>query len=237
MTAQQLVQQVKGDLLVSTLDMWEGLGVEHKNLLALVQKYESEFQGIRPFAFETQKSKGRPTLFCVLDEEQATFLITLMRNTDKVVPFKLRLTREFYRMKKELIRISSQAQNAEWLEQRKVGKVTRRVATDTIEKFVQYAIDQGSTNAIKYYTSLTTMENKALFLLEQKYANIRDILDLHQLSTVKSADMIVVKALKDGMDKGLHYKEIYLLAKVRVESFAEVIGKSLVPVSQLKLTV
>jgi hypothetical protein len=84
--------------------------------------------------------------------------------------------------------------------------------------------------------SISTMENKALFLLEQQYKNLRDMLNIHQLSTVKSADMIVMKALRDGMDKGLHYKDIYKLAKVRVEGFAEVIGKTLIPTEQLQIS-
>jgi hypothetical protein len=80
------------------------------------------------------------------------------------------------------------------------------------------------------------MENKALFLLEQKYTNLRDVLNIHQLSTVKSADMIVMKALNDGMEQKRHYADIYKLAKLRIESFAEIIGKTLVPESQLKVT-
>jgi phage regulator Rha-like protein len=230
-----LVVAVKGVPLVSTLDMWEGLNVQHEALLKLVRKYEAEFQSIRTFGFQSQKSGGRPTSFCMLDEEQATFLITLMRNSETVVPFKLKLTREFYRMKKELIRLSSQDQNAQWLEQRKAGKETRILTTDTIKTFVDYATEQGSKNAAKYYANISTMENKALFLLEQQFKNLRDALNIHQLSTVKSADQIVIKALVDGMAQGLHYKDIYKLAKVRVEGFAEVIGKTLIPSSQLQI--
>jgi phage regulator Rha-like protein len=226
----KLVCLVEGVPLVSTLDMCGPLKVQHRSLMMLVHRYETEFQGIRSFVISNAKtagsSGGRPVQFCMLDEEQSTFLITLMKNSDVVVPFKLQLTREFFRMRSELARIAAQSQNVEYLEQRKLGKVTRLLTTDTIKGFTEYATAQGSKNAAKYYMSLTTMENKALFLLEQKYSNLRNILDLHQLSTIKSADAIVAKALKDGMDQGLHYKDIYLLAKKRVESFAEVIGKS-----------
>jgi phage regulator Rha-like protein len=231
-----LVKSVKGVLLVSTLDMWEPLKVHHKAIMDLVTKYETEFQSIRPFDFLKAKSTGgRPTTYCMLDEEQATFLITLMRNSEAVVPFKLKLTREFYRMKQRLIQLASQNQNAEWLEQRKAGKETRVLTTDTIKAFTEYATAQGSQNAGKYYASISTMENKALFLLEQQYKNLRDMLNIHQLSTVKSADMIVMKALVDGMAQKLHYKEIYKLAKTRVEGFAEMIGKTLIPAAQLQI--
>lgn len=228
-----MVMLTRGIPMVSTLDLWQGLEVEHKALLELIKKYEPDFQEIRTFAFETQKSGGRPTSFCLLDEEQVTFLITLMRNSKVVVPFKRKLTHEFYRMKNELIRISSQNQNAEWLETRKAGKQTRLIATDTIKVFVDYAKNQGSTKAEMYYANISKMENQALFLLDQKYPNLRNVLNIHQLSTIKSADMIVMKALSDGMERALPYKEIYQLAKLRVESFAEIIGKTLIPDAQL----
>lgn len=228
-----LVSSVKGVLLVSTLDISEGVGIQHKAVLELVHTYKAELETIRTLPSETRKSGGRPTTFYWLDEEQATFLITLMRNSPVVVSFKLKLTREFYRMKAELIRLASQSQNAQWLEQRKAGKETRVLTTDTIKAFTEYATAQGSKNAEKYYANISTMENKALFLLEQQYKNLRDMLNIHQLSTIKSADMIVIKALADGMAQKLHYKDIYKLAKTRVEGFAEVIGKTLIPSEQL----
>ena len=232
-----LVKVVKGVPLVSTLDMWGELNVEHDALMKTVRKYENLFQKIRSFGFESRKSGGRPTTFCHLDEEQATFLITLMRNSETVVPFKFKLSREFYRMKNELIRLASQNQNAHWLEIRQAGKEVRNLATDHIKDFTVYAKKQGSTNAEKYYAIFTKMENSALFLLEQTYPNLRNVLNINQLSTVKCADQIVIKALIDGMEQKLDYHDIYKLAKARVESFAEVIGKTLIPQAQLQIEV
>lgn len=230
---QTLVCLEKGIPLISTLDIAKGFNVEHFAILRLVQKYELRFQSKRPFDFRSQKSGGRPTTFCMLDEEQSLFLVSLMRNSEIVVNFKDTMTREFQRMKNELIRISSQNQNAEYLEIRKAGKQTRLIATDTIKTFVDYAKNQGSTKAEMYYANISKMENQALFLLDQKYPNLRNVLNIHQLSTIKSADMIVMKALSDGMERCLPYKEIYQLAKLRVESFAEIIGKTLIPDVQL----
>ena len=79
-----LVKMVKGVPLVSTMDIAKGFGVEHFAILRLVQKYEAIFQSKRTFNFQSQKSGGRPTTFCMLDDEQTTFLVTLMRNSDIV---------------------------------------------------------------------------------------------------------------------------------------------------------
>lgn len=232
----EMVKFVNMVPLASTLDIWKELGVDHSAIVQLVKKYEEDFQSIRTFQFLKSKSSGgRPSEYTLLDEVQATFLITLMRNSSKTVPFKLKITNEFYRMKRELIRIASQNQNAQWLEARHAGKETRCIATDVIKQFIDYATKQGSKNAGRYYANISKMENQALFLLEQKYKNLRDALDIHQLSTVKSADMIVMKALADGMTAEMDYKDIYKLAKVRVEGFAEVIGRTLIPSSQLQI--
>ena len=232
----ELVKVVDSVPLVSTLNMWEHLNVEHRALMDLIRKYELEFQEIRTFHFLKGKSMGgRPSEFCMLDEEQATYLITLMKNSEVVRKFKRLLVRDFYRMRRMLSDLASQHQNAEWLETRNTGKQKRRVETDTIQRFIAYAVSQGSKNAERYYANVSKMQNKALFVIEQKFKNIREILNLQQLSIVICADEIVVKALEDGMEQKLHYKDIYQLAKHRIEKFAEIHGKTLIPSNLLSI--
>lgn len=83
----------------------------------------------------------------------------------------------------------------------------------------------------------TKMENDKLFLidkfiiedLKKKKKSLRDLLNINQLDEIKQADEIIIKALFDGMNKKMHYKEIYQLAKKRVEIFVALKGKSPVP--------
>lgn len=229
------IKTVDNVLVVSTLDMWEGLQVEHKALMDLIRKYKTEFSDIRLITFEKviTNKRGKPQEHCYLDEEQAAFLITLMKNSPVVVPFKKRMTREFFRMKKFIAHQINQKANSEYLEIRSSGKLVRRVETDTVQRFVNYATEQGSTSAFRYYANISKMQNKALFLLDQKFRNVRDLLDIEQLMTVASADKIVVKAIEDGMAKKLNYKEIYQIAKQNVETFAMIHGKSSVPVNRI----
>lgn len=231
-----IIKLENNEPVVSTFEIADGLAQSHTTVFKLVRKFKTNLESIRGFDILNAKTKskkgGRPVSYCYLNEEQAVFLITLMRNSPKVVSFKMKLTREFFRMRKTLLDLAAQQQNAEWLEKRSVGKITRREETDTIKEFIEYATAQGSQNAKMYYVSISRMENKALFLLEQKFKNIRDILNLRQLATVDSADAIVTKALQDGMSKNLHYKEIYKLAKKRVEAFAELRGKTFIPAIQ-----
>jgi hypothetical protein len=77
------------------------------------------------------------------------------------------------------------------------------------------------------------MENQALFLVADEFPNLRDVLNGQQLQTIGSADLIVAKALKAGMEQKMPYQDIYFLAKERVIEFTDLIGKSIVPVTFL----
>lgn len=229
----KMLQVIGGEPVVSTEILAEGFGLAHKNILALVRKYQIEFSEFGTLTFETRRSKGAPVTFSLLTEEQAAFLITLLRASPKIIPFKIKLTKEFFRMRKVLQSLATQKANAEWLEKRASGKIARRQETDAIKRFVEYATTQGSKSAGKYYMNISKMQNHALFFLEQRYPNVRDILNLNQLSTMEDADAIVSKALVDGMGKGLYYKEIYQLAKSRIETFAEIREKTIIPAFQI----
>lgn len=185
--------------------------------------------------------KKKPTKFgppiheYLLNEPQATFVVLLLKGqykTDKVslvTKFKKHITSEFFRQRRALSKLLVQKQNAEWLQKRAEGKLERRVETDTIKEFVEYSKDQGSKKAGKYYMIISKMENQSLFNLDyisQKYPNIRDIAEGFQLTSLQVADRIVAKAIKDGMEEKLNYKDIYIKARDNVQQFAQVIGKT-----------
>lgn len=220
--------------VVSTLVLAEGFGVQHRAILQTIRKYESHFSdiGIIDVCASINK-RGKQSPFYNLNEEQSAFLGTLLKNTDQVVGFKKKLTQEFFKIRKALSALASQKQNAEWLEKRSSGKITRREQTDTIKRFIEYAKAQGSQSADMYYQNISKMQNQALFLLDQKYPNLRNVLNLNQLSVIECADRVVSKALVDGMERAIHYKDIYKLAKTKIETLAEVIGKTTIPAFQL----
>ena len=179
--------------------------------------------------FEIYKTKGRPLEFAYLNEQQTTLLITFMRNSEIVVNFKVRLVEEFYKMKNVLSEISARQSNEEWRLNRDIGKNIRKEETDTIKEFIEYAKAQGSKKADTYYSNITKMENKGLFLILEEFKNIRDVLTGQQLQVLCSADQIVIKAIKEGMSKNMNYKDIYVLAKERIEIFSSIIPKTIVP--------
>ncbi len=95
--------------LTTSLIIAERLDIQHKNLLHNIDKFSKELQTINPLAFETRKGKPLPqggysksTRYALLTEEQAAFVITLSRNTPKVVEFKLALTKAFFEAREAL---------------------------------------------------------------------------------------------------------------------------------------
>jgi len=236
-----LVKTVDNIPVVSTLDMCGPLGVEHKALIDLVRKYENQFQEIRLITFEKRLmgTKGKPQIFCNLDEVQATFLVTLMKNSAAVVTFKQRLSIEFYRMKSEITRIQAIARNnslnIEWTEARESGKPVRRTETDAIQRFVNYAASQGSQSARMYYMLFSKLANSLMFDVQTKAGNTRDVCDVNQLGGLKVADTIISRALEAGMEADIPYKTIFQNVKSKVMQFADLFGKTTIPGDTLRI--
>lgn len=215
----------------------EGCNIEHNAAMKLVKKYENDLNslgGTSRFEIRKFKTSGRPGEEAILDEEQTTFLITLMRNSPQVVSFKKNLTKAFFKQRRIISSLIMQRDNPDWQNVRRDGKSVYKQKSDIIKKFVEYATSQGSNNAMRYYSNLAKMENSALFFFEQKYKNMREVLTIKQLMQIATADDVIEKALSEGMEMNMPYRDCYQLAKQRVVAFSEIIGKSPVLAIELK---
>ena len=125
-------------------------------------------------------------------------------------------------------RQSERRAQLEWQEARTTGKLARREETDAIKEFVGYARGQGSQNAQQYYLALSKMVNKELFFLGngESHGNLRETLDARQLTTLKVADRVVARALREGMESGREYKTVFAEAKGKIKLLAQLVGKT-----------
>jgi len=99
----------------TSLAIAEGVGLSHRRVIALVRKYQSDFEEFGKVTFETShNTQGSPTEFALLNEDQSTYLITLFRNTDVVRGFKKRLVKAFRRALNELARMRRQQAEPAW---------------------------------------------------------------------------------------------------------------------------
>ncbi len=81
----------------------EMTGMNHRRVKDAIRKHQSAMEDFGLLgAYETESSGGRPEEIVMLNEQQATFLMTLLKNTPVVVAFKKELVRQFYAMRTEL---------------------------------------------------------------------------------------------------------------------------------------
>jgi len=237
------VEIYNDELRSGTWIIAEGFKRLHYDVLKLIKKHDERFFRLENKQNSNQfitrrvpaRKAGRPVDEIMLNKKQALFLGTLFRNTDRVLDFKEKLANDFVEQETLLRNLLDQQQSNEWILNRSAGKLTRREETDTIRDFVSYAKHQGSTNADRYYSILSTCVNNNLFTFEGKFKNKRNAMTATQLMDIGFADGVVSKGLIDGMAKCLPYKDIYKLVKERIIMVAELHGKSEVISKQLRL--
>lgn len=88
-----------GALVISSETIADGSGVQHKNVLELILANLSDFEDFGQVAFETRPGyNNAPVRVALLNEQQATLLMTFQRNTELVLSFKKSLVRSFFDM-------------------------------------------------------------------------------------------------------------------------------------------
>lgn len=87
----------------------EFAGIQHHTVTRLIQQHEADFKefGSLRFEIEVRKRKVGATTakHYQLNEEQATLLMTYLKNTAQVRAFKKELVRQFYAMRTELYKV------------------------------------------------------------------------------------------------------------------------------------
>lgn len=211
------IVQSGGELRADSRTFVSKLDVRHRQLMENIRKYEPQFLelGRLPFETETLQTAGGPqqTSYALLNEDQAYFLLTLSRNSEAVVAAKLALVKAFRQARGHIAKTETA---------RIEGKKARSEETAAIAELVQYATDHGSESAKMYYVSITKMTNKLLGLESGK----RDSLPPHALDALRLAETMIDVAIRDGLRAGLHYKQIYALAKDKVSLLVPLLPKS-----------
>jgi len=96
-----------GELVVDSRLVAQELGIEHESFVRTIGNYESLIEqefGILRFEIGEIRGRGQPEKYYLLTEDQATFLMTLSRNTPEVVRCKINLVKAFSKAKELLKR-------------------------------------------------------------------------------------------------------------------------------------
>ncbi len=233
----------KDEIYIATDILAKELDRQHKIIYNLVNIYKKEIEMLGALHFENvpntgEKGGGTKKIY-YLNKKQYIFLITNMRTKadelTTVMKAKLEIADKFVDMEKWILDQKTQKANQEYIETRGKSKLGRKQETDVIKEFIEYAKSQGSKSADKYYMIFSKMENSAFFILKEKFKNVREILNITQLSKIIIADMIVKQAIIEGMDKQTPYKDIFQEAKKRVVDLANSLGfKDILPSIEFK---
>lgn len=206
---------IKGnDLFTDSIQIAFGAEIEHESVIRMIDKYNYKLSRLGKIKFSDLKSGnplgGRPVKVAELNEQQATFLLTLLKNTTPVVDFKFRLTQEFFRMRQFIL----ERQTAEWRQSRLTGKKVRRDETDVImTKLIPLAESQGSNNAGKLYMAYSKLVNLTLGIR----AGQRDDLPLDYIDAIRFLERAIENIISIEVSRGTHYKEIYQICKAKCQ--------------------
>lgn len=207
---------LKSEPLTTSWIIAEGTGNEHKSIVRLIDTYKnriSKFGKIRFSDFKSlNPSGGRPTRIYYLNEQQSTFLITLLKNTEVVVNFKFELVRQFYLMRDELMKRRIYREELKPIRRGMTdviqanpghSKWDYKLYTDLAYKTVtgknaaQIRRERGASpkaKAIEYMTAeeisgITSRENQIAVLLElgMPYEQVKTVLFNHKAMAIHSA--------------------------------------------------
>lgn len=122
--------------------------------------------------------------------------------------FTAQYVKAFHTMKEFILERNSPI----WQDTRELTKAVRKQETDVIREYVEYATAQGSTHAVRYYTSISRLANKTAEITD------RDLAHVEQLSGLMLVERIIAEEIRAGIAAGKPYKQIYTDLQARLSS-------------------
>jgi phage regulator Rha-like protein len=176
-----LIQIIEDEPRISHRIISEETKNQEKTISKLIRNYMNKLElfGRVGFKIQTLKTAGgnQEVKTFYLNEQQATLLLTFMRNNEIVINFKVRLVKEFYKMRESLksqdVDLSKLKKRAELIHvasnlavdyeqaylkvgitrQEELGiTVNRAVAKDSTVDFLEIAEKKGLSTTEKYFT-------------------------------------------------------------------------------------
>ena len=173
--------------------------VTHHTIQELLRKHKADFENYGIIAFEMRKldGRGRPLKIYRLNEQQATLLITYLKNTEPVRQFKMNLVKAFFEMRDEL--------SKRYL-QRELEKPKRKTLTESIKSW-----EKAPKHAYSTLTNLllkgATGKNKAQLMQERESENGIDSLTSAELTNYQRLEDMAIAMI--NLNRG--YSEIKAL--------------------------
>lgn len=173
--------------------------VDHDTVQRLIRNYTNDLEEFGVLGFEIRKPEnstgGRPEKIYKLNEEQATLLITYMKNTLPVRAFKKALVKQFYIMQKELYKREATRIKA---------KEARNALTDAINNLPdsshkKFKYKQFTDLVYKIVFSKNTNQLREQFGITKK-EELRDYFNADELKKVEALENQISVLISLGND-------------------------------------
>ena len=174
--------------------------VKHDTVQSLIRNHQEDFESYGIIGFEIRKldGRGRPMKIYCLNEQQATLLITYLKNTGPVRKFKMNLVKAFFEMREELSKFRMQ---------RALEKPKRKTLHDSIENWEQAPKHAHSTMNNLLLKAVTDRNAKQLREERGGYNGI-DSLTSDELEQYQAFEDMVIAMIGLNMS----YQEIKAMA-------------------------
>lgn len=205
---------LKNDEAVCTsLQVADKFHKQHKDVLRRIdnivaQNYATE----KWFKFANYKANdNQQHRICYMNRDGFSLLV-MGFSGKKALEWKVQYINAFNQMESMLKERNTQL----WIEQRKQGKLTRNSETDVIKTLVEYAKEQGSKHSEMLYMTYSKLANKMAGISDRDTASI---MQLNELSFIEN---IILNQIRVGIERGMHYKDIYKDCKRQIELFKDI---------------
>lgn len=206
----ELVYLKNDQALTDSLTIAEMFEKRHTHVLDKIEKIMADSAENSAQCFFKTKYKdasGKWNTKYLMNRDGFTFL-AMGFTGKKADEWKWKYINAFNAMEKVIM----EKQTNIWLETRQQGKLIRKTETDVIQKLVEYAKAQGSQHADMLYVTYTKLANKMAGIIK------RDSATTAQLNDLSTMERLIANVVLDGIENGVHYKEIYQNSKNRLET-------------------
>lgn len=202
----------------TSLIVAEYFGKNHQHIMRDIRKLEEQID-MSKFGQMFLKRKYKDTYkreqeMYIMNRDG--FMLVVMRMSGKKA---LEKQMEFIEAFNKMEQYIMNQQNEQWKTIRDSGKATRKLETKSINKFVIYAKENGSTNANRYFLNLSKLVNKLLGIPKDS----RDSLTMKQLHTLDELEDIITHIIDSEIEKGTYYKDIYKMCRDKCTAFMQYI--------------
>lgn len=169
----------------------ECTNLQHHTITRTIRKHQARFERFGKVGFKIQALKsGQSAKDFILNEQQATLLVTFLKNTDQVANFKEKLVKAFFEMREEFSKFRIQ---------RALEKPKRKTLHDSIETWEQAPKHAHSTMNNLLLKAVTDMNAKQL-VKNRKGFNGIDSLTSEELEQYQALEDMVIAMIELNMN-------------------------------------